>query len=55
MGKKPEFVLHGSSKWQAGNNTGTLGINADGKKIVSGQFTPVAGIEKYKPEPALKA
>jgi hypothetical protein len=59
LGKKPEILLHGNSKWQTGYNTGTLGISIgeDGTvtKLPSGQFTPVAGIEKFKPEPALEA
>jgi hypothetical protein len=59
LGKKPEVMLHGNSNWQSGYNTGSLGIEIDGegtiKKLPSGQFTPVAGIEKFKPEPALTA
>ena len=54
-------MLHGNSNWQAGYNTGTLGVaietDPDGTETVTklpgGQFTPVAGIEKYKPEPSL--
>jgi len=61
LGKKPEVMLHGNSNWQAGYNTGTLGVaietDPDGTETVTklpgGQFTPVAGIEKYKPEPSL--
>jgi hypothetical protein len=61
LGKRPEVLLHGSKHWQDGYNTGSLGadieIATDGsetfKKLTSGQFTPVAGIEKFKPEPAL--
>jgi hypothetical protein len=66
LGKKPEVMLHGSSNWKTGYNTGTTGIrietavDEDGNetetvvKIPSGQFTPTAKIEKYKPEPALE-
>jgi len=66
LGKKPEILLHGSSNWKIGYNTGTLGIiietivDEDGTvtekitKIPSGQFTPIARISKYKPEPALE-
>jgi hypothetical protein len=54
LGKKPEVLLHGNSNWQAGYNTGTLGFDLDGEKKEGGQFTPVAGIEKFKPEPSLE-
>jgi hypothetical protein len=57
LGKKPDVMLHGSSDWQEGFNTGTLGIEIDKEGIVkkkpSGQFTPVAGIEPFTPEPSL--
>jgi hypothetical protein len=55
LGKKPEILLHGSGNWINGNNTGTTGKDKDGNKIPSGQFTPTAKIEKYKPEPKLGA
>lgn len=58
LGKKPDILLHGSSDWKIGKNTGTLGIetNIDGGQTIipQGQFKPVAGIEEYKPEPALE-
>jgi hypothetical protein len=57
LGKKPEILLHGNEHWQKGYNTGTLGIEIDVAgnvtKKPSGQFQPISGIEKYKPEPAL--
>jgi hypothetical protein len=58
LGKKPDVLLHGNTNWQDGDNTGTLGVTIadDGTmtKLPGGQFTPVAGIEKFKPEPALE-
>jgi hypothetical protein len=53
MKKKPEILLHGSSNWIHGNNTGSIGIDKDGKKLPSGQFKPTAKIVSYKPDPAL--
>ena len=57
LGKKPDVLLHGSSNWKIGKNTGTTGIeiNSAGEEILipGGQFIPTGGIEKYKPEPAL--
>jgi hypothetical protein len=57
LGKKPDILLHGSDDWIAGKNTGSLGIeiNTDGEVVErpSGQFTPTAAIEPYKPDPAL--
>lgn len=59
MRQRPAVLLNGNSNWQAGYNTGSTGvvISPDGEitKLPAGQFTPVAGIEKYKPEPALGA
>jgi hypothetical protein len=55
LGKQPEVMLHESDNWQDGYNTGTLGVRDQSVKIPAGQFTPVAGIEKYKPEPELGA
>jgi hypothetical protein len=62
LGKRPEVLLHGSDDWQAGDNTGSLGaaieIASDGtetlKKLPTGQFTPVAGIEEFTPDPSLR-
>lgn len=61
LGKKPEILLHGSDDWIAGYNTGTTGIKIeiiDGKetttKLPGGQFTPVAGIEAWTPDPSLE-
>jgi hypothetical protein len=57
IGKQPEILLHGSSNWINGKNTGSLGIkeDADGKQVLlpEGQLKPTAKIEKYKPEPSL--
>ena len=58
LGKRPDVMLHKSSNWKIGKNTGTLGldINTDGEETIipSGQFIPIAKIEPYKPEPALE-
>lgn len=57
LGKKPDVLLHGSSNWKTGYNTGTLGVEIDGdgtiNKIPNGQFKPWGGIERYKPDPSL--
>jgi hypothetical protein len=57
LGKKPEILLHGSSKWIAGKNTGTTGVDYSKDPpapIPSGQFVPTAKINKYKPDPSLQ-
>jgi hypothetical protein len=53
--KKPEVLLHGSGNWIHGNNTGSTGVDKDGKKLPSGQFNPTAKIVKYLPDPSLQA
>jgi len=57
LGRRPDILLHGSSNWKKGKNTGTTGFteNDKGETVANpaGQFTPVALIKKYKPEPAL--
>jgi hypothetical protein len=61
LGRRPDILLHGSGNWQTGYNTGSTGVkietdsggNETFTDLPGGQFTPVAGIEKYKPEPAL--
>lgn len=53
LGKKPDILLHGSSNWIDGKNTGFLGVDADGNVILGGQFVPTGGIEKYTPDPSL--
>lgn len=50
--KKPAILLHGTTKWQNGKNTGSLGINNDGDEIPGGQFTPTGKIVKY-PDPEI--
>jgi hypothetical protein len=50
---KPDILLHGSSNWIAGKNTGSRGVDADGNVIPGGQFAPTGGIEKYTPDPSL--
>jgi hypothetical protein len=41
---KPAVVMHGSSKWAKGDNTGSVG-----------KFAPTGKIEQYKPDPSLGA
>ena len=55
LGKKPDILLHGSTKWQQGKNTGSLGIDTVGEEIPSGQFTPTGEIKKYTPDPSIEA
>jgi hypothetical protein len=55
LGKAPEILLHGSSKWVNGENTGTTGVDSDGNPIPSGQFHPTGGIKQYEPDPSLVA
>jgi hypothetical protein len=50
---KPDIKLHGSANWKQGKNTGSTGVDDDGNTISSGQFSRVAGIEVFKPEPEL--
>jgi len=50
---RPDILLHGNNNWQEGKNTGTSGMSVTGDLLTAGQFTPVAGIEKFKPEPEL--
>jgi hypothetical protein len=53
LGKKPDIILHGSSNWIAGLNTGASGVDADGNQIPLGQFEPTGGIEAFTPDPSL--
>lgn len=57
IGKKPEILLHGSSKWIEGYNTGSIGVDVDESgelvKTPSGQFVPTGTINKYQPDPSL--
>lgn len=53
LGKRPDILLHGSSDWTNGKNTGSLGVDTDGNEIPSGQFEPTGGIPSYLPDPSL--
>jgi hypothetical protein len=53
LGKRPDILLHGSSKWIDGMNTGSLGVDGSGNTIASGQFTSTGMIDRYKPDPSL--
>jgi len=53
LGQRPQILLHGSSKWIDGNNSGSLGMDDDGNKIDSGQFTPTGDIKSYTPDPSI--
>lgn len=50
---EPDVLLHGSSNWKRGKNSGKSGKDHDGRPTEAGAFEPVAGIEKFKPEPEL--
>jgi hypothetical protein len=54
---RPHILIHGTNNWKHGRNTGTSGIetDADGNHFIKpeGQFTPVAKIEKFVPDPEL--
>lgn len=50
---EPDILLHGTSNWQNGKNTGTLGIDSNGKLKSTGQFKPMAKIDPFTPEPML--
>ena len=55
--KKPDILLHGSSKWIAGENTGTTGVDygADPpQQKPAGQFQPTGEIRAYTPDPSLQ-
>jgi hypothetical protein len=58
LGRRPDVLLHGTSDWQSGANTGSTGTmrmteGDDDKIIPAGQFTPTALIEKFEPDPSL--
>jgi hypothetical protein len=53
LGKRPELLLHKTSKWQKGENTGSLGKKPDSTLIPAGQFAPTGIIDKYKPDPSI--
>lgn len=58
LGKKPDVLLHGSSNWINGKNTGITGIDDSvepPKEKPEGQFQRTGGIKAYKPEPSLVA
>jgi hypothetical protein len=48
---QPDIRLHLTNNWKKGLNTGSCGIDIDGVVKPEGQFIPVAGIERYQPEP----
>ena len=50
---KPDVMLHKSGNWKSGNNTGTIGIDSNGKKDPDYQFVPTAKIKTYHPDPSL--
>jgi hypothetical protein len=50
---RPHVLLHGSSNWKQGRNTGSTGRTTEGEIIPSGQFAHIGGIEKFKPDPKL--
>lgn len=50
---RPDVLLHGSSNWKRGKNTGTSGMDGENNPIKAGQFNPIAKILAFKPEPEL--
>jgi hypothetical protein len=58
LGKKPEIMLHGSSKWIDGKNTGTTGLDYGADPPTEkpdGQFQVISEIWPYKPDPSRPA
>jgi hypothetical protein len=57
LGKRPDILLHGSSDWEDGKNTGSLGVAIDddgnANEIPEGQFVATGAIDPYKPDPSL--
>jgi len=57
LGRRPDILLHGSSNWKQGKNTGTTGLtkNDKGEEVViqAGQFQHIGLIKTYTPDPAL--
>lgn len=55
---RPAVLLHGTSNWIHGKNTGTLGMQVDkaGAQtlIKEGQFKPTGEIDPYRPDPKLE-
>jgi hypothetical protein len=56
----PHIRLHNSSNWKKGYNTGTLGVrivnpgpDQTKQKLDAGQFTPVGGIDRIRPDPKI--
>jgi hypothetical protein len=50
---EPDIKLHGSSSWKQGSNSGSIGVDSNGDRIESGQFSRVGQIDQYKPDPQL--
>jgi hypothetical protein len=50
---KPHVLLHGSSNWKSGRNTGSTGVDAKGNVSPVGQFQTIAKIERFRPDPQL--
>jgi len=53
IGKRPEVLLHRTSNWKLGRNTGALGQTPEGEIIAAGQFTRQGVVNAYKPDPSL--
>jgi hypothetical protein len=52
---KPVVLLHGSSNWKNGKNTGSIAFDAEGELIADAQFVPQGEIVKFTPEPSIDA
>jgi hypothetical protein len=58
LGRRPDILLHGTSNWQSGENTGSTGsirmTEGEDQIIPSGQFHPQGRIDPYTPDPSLE-
>lgn len=57
MRRRPDVLIHGTTNWKTGKNTGSLGVERTpdgGENIIPiGQFVPTGTIEKYLPDPSV--
>jgi hypothetical protein len=53
LGKKPEILLHRSSNWEKGKNTGVKIDEGTGKEKPTGDFQATGLVLRYKPDPSL--
>ena len=53
LGKRPDILLHRTTNWRQGKNTGSRGVDPVGNLIPLGQFKRTGVIDPYKPDPSL--